>query len=234
MHQPKYSILVADDDPIVRDVLRVLISQKKRLVLVAEANDGQEAIRQALLHKPDILLLDMLLPRLPGIETLRELTTVTVPVKTLLLCSSITKQQIIEALQLGARGIFLKNSIDELEPAVEAVMAGQYWIHGKSVSNIVQELHDLSVEAAPADLPRSLGLTKRETDIVSLVVQGCSNKDIGRHLGIAEDTVKRHLTHIYDKVGTSTRLELALFAFDRQLVATPPERAANIKTLRNS
>lgn len=230
MNKPKYRILVADDDPIVRDVLRTLLAQTKRFDLVGEASDGQEAIRQTLLLKPDVLFLDMLLPLLPGIETLRELTTVTVPVKTLLLCSAISKRQIIEALQLGARGVILKDSVVELEPAVDAVMAGQYWIHGKSVSNIVHELSEITADAFPRDLPRTLGLTKREMDIVSFVARGYSNKEIGKQLRITEDTVKRHLTHIFDKVGTSTRLELALFAVDRQLVTRPFDWAANQKT----
>jgi two-component system nitrate/nitrite response regulator NarL len=230
VNTPKYRILVADDDPIVRDVLRTLFAKKKRFVLVGEASDGQEAIRQTLLLKPDILFLDMLLPLLPGIETLRELTTVTVPVKTLLLCSAISKRQVIEALQLGARGVILKDSVVELEPAVDAVMAGQYWIHGEAVSNIVQALSEITAAAFPRDWPKTLGLTARELDIVSLVAQGYSNKEIATHLGIAEATVKRHLTHIFDKVGTSTRLELALFAVDRQLVTRPLDRMVNPKT----
>lgn len=218
VNKPRYRILVADDDPIVRGVLRTLLAQTKRFDLVGEASDGQEAVRQTLLLKPDILLLDMLLPLLPGIETLRELTTIAVPVKTILLCSAISKRQIIEALQLGARGAILKDSVAELEPAADAVMAGQYWIHGKAVSNIIQELREITEDVFPRDLPRPLGLTQREMDIISFVTQGISNKEIGKQLGIAEDTVKRHLTHIFDKVGTSTRLELALFAVDRHLV----------------
>jgi len=214
----KYRILVADDDPIVRDVLRVYLSQKKRFELVGEAADGHEAVRQAILLKPDILFLDMLLPRLPGIETLRELTTVTLDVRTLLLCSSISKRQIVQALQLGARGVILKDSMPQLEPAIDAVMSGQYWINGKSVSNIVQELREISEDAFPRERSRTLGLTKRELDIVSLIAQGGTNKEIAKDLGITEDTVKRHLTNIFNKVGTSTRLELALFAVDRHLV----------------
>lgn len=218
MNNRKYRILLADDDPIVRDVLRAMFVDRERLTLVGEAADGQDAVRQALLLKPDVLLLDLLLPSLPGIETLRELTTVALPVRTLLLCSSITKRQIVEALQLGARGIILKSAIAELEAAIDAVMAGQYWIYGNSVSNIVQELHQISEDTVTPDRPSTLGLTKREMDIVSLVAEGCPNKEIAKTLGIAEDTVKRHLTNIFDKVGTSTRLELALFAVDRHLV----------------
>jgi DNA-binding NarL/FixJ family response regulator len=230
---PAYRILLADDDPIVRDFLRAYLSQHKQFDLLGEATDGHEAVRQALLLKPDILILDLLLPHLPGIETLRELTTVTVPVRTLLLCSSISKRQIIEALQLGARGVILKASMGELAPAVNAVMSGQYWINGKSVSNIVQELHEISEDASPHGSARTLGLTKREIDIVSLVAQGGTNKEIAKNLGITEDTVKRHLTNIFNKVGTSTRLELALFAVDRHLVTKGFDESVNRKSQSN-
>jgi two-component system, NarL family, nitrate/nitrite response regulator NarL len=218
MKNAKCRLLLADDDPIVRDVLRGVLAQTERFDLVGEAVDGQDAVKQVLLTKPDILLLDLLLPRLPGIETLRELTTITASVRTILLCSAITKRQVVEALQLGARGVILKNAVADLVPAIAVVLAGEYWIHGKSVSNIVRVLGELSEEDVTSDRREILGLTKRELDIVSLVAEGCQNKEIAIRLGIAEDTVKRHLTNIFDKVGTSTRLELALFAVDRHLV----------------
>lgn len=227
MTSPRCRILVADDDPIVRDFLRALLSETKRFELVGEATDGQDAVHKALLLKPDILLLDLLLPSLPGIEALRELTTITAPVKTLLLCSAINKRQIVEALQLGARGILLKQAIGDLERAIDAVMEGHYWIRGKNVSNILQELQEIQESSATGSDLKPLGLTRREMDIVSLVVQGCPNKEIAKQLGIAEDTVKRHLTNIFDKVGTSTRLELALFAVDRHLVTRRSEGSPN-------
>jgi len=227
MTSPRCRILVADDDPIVRDFLRALLSETKRFELVGEATDGQDAVHKTLLLKPDILLLDLLLPSLPGLEALRELTTITAPVKTLLLCSAINKRQIVEALQLGARGILLKHAIDDLERAIDAVMEGHYWIRGKNVSNILQELQEIQESSATGSDLKPLGLTRREMDIVSLVVQGCPNKEIAKQLGIAEDTVKRHLTNIFDKVGTSTRLELALFAVDRHLVTRRSEGSPN-------
>ncbi len=218
VRKPDCKILVADDDPIVRDFLRSLITETKGLVLVGEAIDGHDAVRKARELKPDILLLDLLLPSLPGIEALRGLTTVAAPVRTLLLCSAISKRQIIESLQLGARGVLLKQAIGDLKPAIDAVMDGQYWIRGKSVSNILKELREISDDASHDDQFGTFGLTKREMDIVSLVVQGSSNKEIAKQLGIAENTVKRHLTSIFDKVGRSTRLELAMFAVDHHLV----------------
>jgi DNA-binding NarL/FixJ family response regulator len=223
----KRKLLLADDDPIVRDVLREIFAPSDRYALVAEAVDGHDAVRQVIQVKPDILLLDLLLPQLPGLETLRELTTVTVPVRTILLCSAITKRQVVEALQLGARGVILKNSTADLMRALDVVMAGEYWLDGKSVSNIVKTLKKLSEEDPSPTQRELMGLTSRELDIVALVAEGCQNKEIATRLGIAEDTVKRHLTNIFNKVGTSTRLELALFAVDRHLVARRPTDGAS-------
>lgn len=218
MRKPAHRILIADDDPIVRDFLRALLARIPQFQLVGEATDGDEAIEQVSRLKPDVLLLDLLLPSLPGIETLRELTTVTVPMKTILLCSAITERQVVEALQLGARGVVLKQDIIDLEAAITSVLNGDYWIHSKRVKNIVEELRAIAAQR-PASLPgRDFGLTDREIDIVSLVVEGCPNKEIARRLQIAEDTVKRHLTNTFNKVGTSTRLELALFAVESRLI----------------
>ncbi len=166
---------------------------------------------------PDLLILDLLMPNLPGLETLRELTTS--EVRTILLCSNLTKRQILEALQLGARGILLKQQVSELMPAVDAVMDGQYWVGGKKVSNVLQIVSGLAAEVNTAPARSSYGLTDRELEVVGLVTQGLTNKEIATNLRISEETVKRHLTNIFDKVGMSSRLELALFALDHRLVA---------------
>jgi DNA-binding NarL/FixJ family response regulator len=168
---------------------------------------------------PDILLLDLLMPNLPGLEALRAITTAGAEVRTILLCSTISAKQVLEALQLGARGVVLKKRVAELLPALDAVMRGQYWIESRSVSNVVQIVQQLG--AANLQLAGSqsrFGLTARETEILSSITQGYMNRDIAKSLSITEETVKRHLTNIFNKVGMSNRLELAVFAIEHGLV----------------
>jgi len=168
---------------------------------------------------PDILLLDLAMPRLPGLEVLRELSASDSPVRTILLTAAIEKEQIIEALQIGARGIVLKEAATELLfKSIRTVMAGQYWVGRAEVADLVQTLRALLASSGKPQ-EKSFGLTRRELEILSTVVAGYSNKEIARQLSLSEDTVKHHLSHIFDKLGVSNRLELAMFAVNHRLVA---------------
>lgn len=213
-------IVLADDHPVVRIGVRNMLGEQDGFEVVGEASDGDEAVEQTLKLQPDILLLDVQMPRLPGIEAMRTIMTGTPTVKILLLTSTITTQQIIEALQIGARGIVLKDALaGHLQTAIRTVISGDYWIGGKRVVNLVSALHELMQEAAVP--PRkTFGLTPRELEVVGAIVEGCSNRDIARQFGLSEETVKRHLSNVFDKTGVSTRLELALFAIAHHLVST--------------
>lgn len=212
-------ILVADDHPVVRIGVRNMLQADEGLEIIGEASDGDEAITETLELLPDILLLDLQMPRLPGLEAMRAIMSGSPTVKILLLTSTITTQQIIEALQIGARGIVLKDALaDHLTTAIRAVSSGDYWIGGKRVVNLVGALHDLMQQAAVPER-KTYGLTPRELEVVGCIVEGCSNRDVAKQFSISEETVKRHLSNIFDKTGVSTRLELALFAIAHQLVA---------------
>ncbi len=212
-------IVLADDHPVVRIGVRNMLSQVEGFEVVGEASDGDEAITLTLDLDPDILLLDVQMPRLPGLEAMRAIMKGSPTVKILLLTSTITTQQIIEALQIGARGIVLKDALaGHLQTAIRTVTGGDYWIGGKRVSNLVTALHELMQKAAVP--PRkTYGLTPRELEVVGTIVEGCSNRDIAKQFSLSEETVKRHLSNIFDKTGVSTRLELALFAIAHQLIA---------------
>lgn len=213
-------IVIADDHPIFRDGLRRLLESEPNLKVLGEASDGAEAVRLAHQLKPDILLLDLAMPKHPGLEALRELGTSpgSSPVRVILLTAAAEKSQIVEALQLGARGVVLKDSATQLLlKAIHTVMAGEYWVGRESVSNLVQYLRALMQSSSDEARQRKFGLTPRELEIVSAVVAGYSNKEIAEYFKISEDTVKHHLSNIFDKVGVSTRLELALFAVNQSL-----------------
>jgi DNA-binding NarL/FixJ family response regulator len=212
-------IVIADDHPVVRIGVRNMLQSDAGLEVIGEASDGDEAITGTLELLPDILLLDLQMPRLPGLEAMRAIMSGSPTVKILLLTSTITTQQIIEALQIGARGIVLKDALaDHLTTAIRAVSSGDYWIGGKRVVNLVGALHEL-MQAAAVPERKTYGLTPRELEVVGCIVEGCSNRDIAKQFSISEETVKRHLSNIFDKTGVSTRLELALFAIAHQLVA---------------
>jgi two-component system, NarL family, nitrate/nitrite response regulator NarL len=220
-------ILLADDHPIFRDGLRRLLETEPGFRVVGEASDGAEAVAMAKKLKPDLLLLDLAMPKHPGLEAVRELGNSDTPVRILLLTAAVEKEQIVEALQLGARGVVLKESATQLLlNSIRAVMAGQYWVGRETISNLVEYLRGL-LAPPPAPKQKKFGLTPRELEIVSAVVAGYTNKDVAAHYKISEDTVKHHLSNIFDKLGVSTRLELALFAVHQDLPLVPLEQASS-------
>jgi DNA-binding NarL/FixJ family response regulator len=212
-------IVVADDHPVVRFGVRNMLQNEPGFEVIGEAEDGDDAITQTLELEPDILLLDLAMPRLPGLEAMRAIMTKSPRVKIVLLTSTISVQQIIEALQIGARGIVLKDSVaGDLTHALRAVLGGDYWIGGERVANLLKALQELQAKAAAIPERKTYGLTPRELEVVTCIVEGCSNRDIAKQFNISEETVKRHLSNVFDKTGVSTRLELALFAIAHKLV----------------
>ena len=211
-------VLIADDHPVVRVGLRNMLQADPLIEVVGEARDGVEALELARSLRPDILLLDLAMPIVAGMEALREMTSGNLNTRTIVLTGLIDNQQILEALQLGARGVVLKDAaVENLSACIRAVTQGQYWLDGRPVQNLVQVLRDLAVQTAPP--PRkTFGLTARELEVVTLITEGCTNKDIAKQFGISEETVKRHLTNIFNKLGVGNRLELALYALNHNLL----------------
>jgi DNA-binding NarL/FixJ family response regulator len=212
-------IVIADDHPIFRDGLRRLLESEPGFQVIGEASDGARAIELTGQLKPDVLLLDLAMPKMTGIAALRDLAESGTLVKTILLTASIGRSDVVTALQLGARGVVLKETATQiLFKAIRWVMDGQYWVEREAVGDLVQTLRGLMAAESEEGKKKTFGLTKRELAIVGTIVAGYSNKDIAAKFAISEDTVKHHLTNIFNKVGVSSRLELGLFAVHHKLV----------------
>ena len=202
-------IVIADDHAIFRDGLRRLLATQEDFVVIAEASDGKEAIALATELRPDVLLLDLAMPRVPGMEVLRELAHQEISVRTILLTAGIQPFAVTSALQLGARGIVLKASPPELLlKSIRAVYEGQFWVGSEPVASWAR---------AGGPSTTGFGLTSREIEIISAIKEGSSNREIASKLAISEETVKRHLSNIYSKLGVSSRLELAVVASEQHL-----------------
>jgi DNA-binding NarL/FixJ family response regulator len=213
-------VLIADDHALFREALRRLIESDPGLRVVGEAGNGRDAIRLAEELKPDILLLDLMMPITPGLEVLRELTKVAPRVRTLVLTATLAQADLFEALHFGARGVLLKDSATHLLfKSIKVVMAGQYWVGRESVAGLIDKMRARVDPPGAVSRGPAFGLTAREVEMVSAVVAGCSNSDIAAQFDISQKTVKHHLTNIFDKLGLSNRLELALFAVQHRFDA---------------
>jgi two-component system nitrate/nitrite response regulator NarL len=207
-------VVIADSRPIVRDGLRRLLQTETCLRIVGETGPGVDAATLVRDLRPDILLLDFAPPT--TFETLRTLAESGAAVRTIILAEYVDDADLIKALELGVRGLVLRDSAaDLLFKSIQSVLAGQYWIASDSVVDAPAGLRKLEAELRRR---RVFGLTPRELEIVRMVVGGSTNKEIGEKLAIGENTVKSHLTHIFNKVGASSRIELALFAAHHGLV----------------
>jgi DNA-binding NarL/FixJ family response regulator len=205
-------LAIADDHQIVREGLRRLLESETRFEVVAEAADGMEAIRITQEFRPDVLLLDVAMPRMGGVEALTALAAGST--KVMLLTAGIDPSDLLRAVQLGARAVILKESATRvLIDGIYRVVEGKYVIGAGVADDLAQAVRQLATPASPR-----YGLTARELEIVSSVVQGDSNRNIADRLGISLQTVKHHLTNIFDKTGASSRLELALMAIRQGLV----------------
>ena len=215
---PQIRILIADDHPIFRDGLKRLLESEREFKVVGEACDGVDAVTLVHQLKPEILLLDLAMPRRAGLEALREMGTEPLSARVILLTAAAEKDQIVEALQLGARGVVLKDSAMQfLVKAIRGIVAGEFWVGRDKMRGLVQALQMAQAE----DPAKKFGLTARELEVVTAIMEGHSNKEIAAKFSISEQTVKHHLSNIFDKVGVSTRLELALFAVNQSLPFKP-------------
>jgi two-component system, NarL family, nitrate/nitrite response regulator NarL len=212
------SIVIADDHPIFLEGLKLLLHEESDMRVVGTATTGRAAIDVVRTLKPDVLLLDLAMPHLSGLEVLRDLHSQLDGedrVHVVVLTAGIDDDQQLAALEEGACGILLKQAAAEvLFKCIRCVMAGQYWVGREAVASVVAALRRARV---PTNLV-PFGLTARQLTVVRELAAGATNRDIAGLLNMREDTVKHHLSSIYDKCGVSNRVELAMFAVNHGLL----------------
>ncbi|QHT60956.1 response regulator transcription factor [Paenibacillus lycopersici] len=213
----KIKLLLADDHAMVRKGLHVFLATQTDMTLVGEAATGQETLEQAALLQPDIVLMDLNMPVLNGIEATRQLKRAHPAIKVIVLTSFADQDHALPAIRAGARGYLLKDiEPDELASAIRRVYLGQVELH----PSITGQLMDMM--AAPDDVRPSnpvaatadplSELTRREREVLAHIAQGKSNKEIGEALFITERTVKTHVSHLLDKLGMADRTQAAIYA----------------------
>ena len=219
-------VVLADHHSIFRASLRQLLSVPPKTIkevysvdvgsgfqVVGEAGTGEETVRIVQSVDPDLLLLDPAMPRLSGLEAVGELQGHNDRMRTVLLAASIDKPQLLTAVQLGVRGLILKDATTEvLFDAIVSVLAGQYFLGRALLTDFMETVRPLIDSSRTQGGKLTFGLTPREREVLSLVSAGCANKEIARQCAVSEETVKHHLTRIFDKVGASNRTELAMLA----------------------
>jgi two-component system, NarL family, nitrate/nitrite response regulator NarL len=219
----KIRIVVADDHPIFRDGLCKLLALEEDFEVVAQAQDGRQVLDVLQQYEPDILLLDLKMPGLDGLATLQRLQSGRNKTRVIVLTASDDKNEFVQAMKLGTSGIVLKQTAtDLLIKSIRKVHAGEIWLDSHTTAAVIRqfvaadEVPSVPQTAAPRERERS-PLSQREREIVALVAQGFKNKEMAEKMFISEQTVKNHLHNIFDKLGVSDRLELALYAIHNNL-----------------
>ena len=217
-------VVVADDEGLFRASLRQLLGVPPAVLLdvygidvglgfvvVGEATTGLETVQVTRAASPDLLLLDLMMPQMNGLEALRELATQHDTFQTILLAGALERPQLLKAVELGVRGLVLKDCPTELLfEAIMSVMTGKSWLGQALVTELLEGVRGLiSSRARPVP---GAALTRREREVLTRVVAGYPNREIAREFSVSEQTVKHHLTRIFDKVGAANRVELAMFA----------------------
>jgi two-component system, NarL family, nitrate/nitrite response regulator NarL len=217
-------ILIADDHPLMRDGLRSLLALAGDIDVVGEAADGLEVLEKVEETRPDIVLLDLRMPNLDGLATLERLQQNRNKVKVIILTASEDKNEYVAAMKLGCAGIVLKQTAPDLIlKSIRKVHAGEIWLDSHTTAAIMRQFSAPGEASAPRGA-NGIGpsrerppLSNREREIVGLVAQGYKNKEMAEKMFISEQTVKNHLHNIFDKLGVSDRLELALYAIHKGL-----------------
>lgn len=225
-------VLIADAQPVVVEGIRSVLGDSGSVQIVGEAADGLETVSKAVQLDPDVVLMDLRLPRLDGLSVIRTLQTRAPRSKVLLFAAAESRDEFVEAMKLGCCGVLLKEGpLHLIEKSITRVHAGEIWLDASTTAAVIRQFSSPGAVGAPeastggAAAPalnskptrERTQLSQREREIIVLIAQGYKNKEIAEKMFITEQTVKNHLHNVFDKLGVSDRLELALYAIHNSL-----------------
>jgi two-component system, NarL family, response regulator LiaR len=209
MTQTAIRVLIVDDQAIVRKGTMALLAQVEGITVIGEAANGQEAIEQAATLQPDVVLMDLAMPKLDGIEAIRQISASQPTVRMLALTSFATDEKVFPAIKAGALGYMLKDAEpEELVAAIHQVFRGEPSLHPSIARKVLREIRQPPPHAQTTPDP----LTARELEVLSLVAKGLDNGAIANHLTVTEVTVRTHISHILDKLHLANRVQATLYA----------------------
>jgi DNA-binding NarL/FixJ family response regulator len=212
-------VLIADDQALFRRGLYVVLGTEDHIEVVAEAENGAEAIAKAEDLVPDVVLMDVRMPRVNGIEAARQIRDLCPSTKILMLTVSDEEDDLYEAIKAGANGYLLKEiSVEEVAEAIRAVVQGQSLISPSMASKLLNEFNSLAKKAEERQQYPAPALTSRELEVLKLVAKGMSNREIAEELFISENTVKNHVRNILEKLHLHSRMEAVIYAVRERLL----------------
>ncbi|MEV0749430.1 response regulator transcription factor [Streptomyces sp. NBC_01220] len=212
-------VLIVDDQMMVREGFSVLLNAMPGIEVVGEAVNGREAVSQVAALRPDVVLMDIRMPELNGIEATREIVAADADAKVLVLTTFDLDEYVYQALRAGASGFLLKDaSARQLADGVRVVASGEALLAPTVTRRLITEFSKLAAAPRPPALAQIGDLTERETEVLVLIAQGLSNAEIASHLVVAESTIKTHVSRILVKLGLRDRTQAAVFAYEARLV----------------
>lgn len=212
-------VMIVDDHQLFREGIKSILSATKDILVVSEAADGETAITQAHIHNPDIILLDIVMPHIDGIRTLRRMKDLGIKSRIIILSAHSSKNYIINAIKLGASGYITKdNNRQNLIQVIRRVASGGKYLQPSLGMILRQNLEEEEYDDYSEDIKKMELLTRREFEILTLVARGNTNKEIGNKLFISEKTVKNHMTQIFKKIEVEDRVQAVIFAYKNSII----------------
>ncbi len=214
--ETKISVLIADDHPMLRQGLKQILELERDIVVVAQATDGSEAVRYAEEYKPDVILMDINMPGINGLQAIDEIKQKKLPSKIIVLTIHEDREYLFKTLQMGAEGYVLKDAEPTvLIEAIRNVKAGQSYIQPNMTTELVKEFNRVTLH--DKEKREDNNLTSRELEVLELIAEGMINKEIAKKLYISEKTVKNHVSNIFKKLNVSDRTQAAIYAFKHNI-----------------